>query len=334
MAKLDAAKFAEFLKARARAKDGYIMCAIGENPRKLNEWYFSGQYKGKQLEKARYWRQHAERVWDCQGLADGYVTDSGEFGRVNVRARNNYASWCSPNGHGTIPAKHRVPGAAVFIHSASAGYITHVGFLVEPVNAQNPEGDWYVVEARGVMYGVVTTKLSARPWNRWGLMTKYFDYDQTGEKPAESMVLGSRLLKNGMEGDDVRALQEALIELGYDCGKWGADGDYGDATEMAVRAFQRTAGLTIDGDYGPKTHKALAAALEVARNPNRAGDMVEIDGGQCYVRDAPNTSGVILGVATRGSKWPYAGETAENGWLRIEWSGGTGWVSGKYGRRM
>ena len=32
MAKLDAAKFAEFLKARARAKDGYIMCAIGENP--------------------------------------------------------------------------------------------------------------------------------------------------------------------------------------------------------------------------------------------------------------------------------------------------------------
>ena len=191
-----------------------------------------------------------------------------------------------------------------------------------------------MVEARGVMYGVVTTKLSARPWNRWGLMTRYFDYDQAAEKPAESMTLGARLLKNGMEGDDVKALQEALIELGYDCGKWGADGDYGDATEMAVRAFQRAAGLTIDGDYGPKTHKALAAALEAARNPDRAGDMVEIDGGQCYVRDAPNTSGGSLGVATRGSRWPYAGETAENGWLRIEWSGGTGWVSGKYGRRM
>ena len=37
MAKLDAEKFAEFLKARARAGDGYIMCAIGENPRKLND---------------------------------------------------------------------------------------------------------------------------------------------------------------------------------------------------------------------------------------------------------------------------------------------------------
>ena len=59
MAKLDAAKFAEFLKARARAKDGYIMCTIGENPRKLNEWYFSGQYKGEQLKKANYWRRLA-----------------------------------------------------------------------------------------------------------------------------------------------------------------------------------------------------------------------------------------------------------------------------------
>lgn len=333
MAKLSAAKFAAWLMERARKKDGYILCAIGQNPKKLSEWYFSGQYGGKQLEKANYWRQHAERVWDCQGLADGYVTDSGEFGSVNVRARNNYASWCEPKGTGSIPAKYRVPGAAVFIHSASAGYITHVGFLVEPVDSAKPSGDWWVVEARGVMYGVVRTKLSERPWNRWGLMTRYFDYEAAGQA-AQAFALGDRLLKNGCEGGDVKEMQEALIELGYDCGKWGADGDFGDATEMAVRAFQKNKGLTVDGDYGPKTHKALTAALEAARTPLRDGDMVEIDGGQCWVRVQPNTGGAKMGVAAQGSKWPYAGETAENGWLKIVWSGGEGWVSGKYGRRI
>lgn len=330
MAKLSAEKFAVWLMEREAKKDGYILCAIGQNPKKLNEWYFSGQYSGAQLEKANYWRQHAERVWDCQGLSDGYVTDSGEFGSVNVRARNNYASWCDPKGTGAIPAKYRMPGAAVFIHSSSAGYITHVGYLAEPVNAKEPGGDWYVIEARGVMYGVVKTKLSARPWNRWGLMTKYFDYETA--EAAETFALGDRLLKNGCEGADVKELQEALISLGYDCGKWGADGDFGDATEMAVRAFQKAKGLTVDGDYGPLTHKALTAAM--AADTAELGDTVQIDGGQCYVRTQPKTSGAIMGVAKQGSTWPYAGETAENGWLKISWSGGEGWVSGKYGRRV
>lgn len=331
MAKLDAAKFAVWLTKRAAKKDGYIMCAVGQDPRKLSEWYFSGQYKGARLEKANYWRQHAERVWDCQGLADGYVTDSGEFGKVNVRARNNYASWCAPKGTGDIPAQYRAPGAAVFIHSASAGYITHVGYLVEPVDAGRPEGDWWVVEARGVMYGVVRTKLSARPWNRWGWMTKYFDYD-TGAR-SDDFALGDRLLKNGCEGADVKELQEALISLGYDCGRWGADGDYGDATEMAVRDFQGDKQLTVDGDYGPITHKALCRALDEAASALRGGEYVYIDGGQCYVRMQSNTGGAIMGVAREGSSWPYAGQTAENGWLKIAWTTGEGWVSGKYGRR-
>lgn len=331
MAKLDAERFAEFLTERAKKKDGYIMCAIGQNPKKLSDWYFGGQYSGKQLEKAKYWREHAERVWDCQGMADGYVTKNAGLGTVNVRARNNYASWCDPKGTGTIPAEYRKPGAAVFIHSSSAGYITHVGFLVEPVEQKKPAGDWWVVEARGVMYGVVKTKLSERPWNRWGWMTKYFDYSTATTATTTTYALGDRTLRNGMEGADVKALQEALITLGYDCGRWGADGDFGDATEMAVREFQTAKGLSVDGIYGTKTHKALTAALEA--NMAEIGDTVEIDGGQCYVRLEPNTNGTIMGVAKRGSTWPYAGETAENGWLKIVYSSGDGWVSGKYGRR-
>lgn len=38
-----------------------------------------------------------------------------------------------------------------------------------------------------------------------------------------------------MRGDDVKALQERLLTLGYDLGKWGADGIYGAATDKAQR---------------------------------------------------------------------------------------------------
>lgn len=82
------------------------------------------------------------------------------------------------------------------------------------------------------------------------------------EATQAASALGRRTLRNGDTGDDVKELQAALIRLGYDCGKWGADGDFGSATEKAVRAFQRAKKLTVDGVYGPKSHAALANDME------------------------------------------------------------------------
>ncbi|MCC6222092.1 MAG: peptidoglycan-binding protein [Thermoleophilia bacterium] len=62
------------------------------------------------------------------------------------------------------------------------------------------------------------------------------------------------------EGEDVRALQEALAAAGFSAGE--ADGVYGDATVAAVAAFQRSAGLVEDGIAGAETIAALEAALE------------------------------------------------------------------------
>ena len=42
-------------------------------------------------------------------------------------------------------------------------------------------------------------------------------------------------------GEDVRALQERLLEMGYDVGR--ADGVYGPRTARAVAMFQREVGL-------------------------------------------------------------------------------------------
>lgn len=57
---------------------------------------------------------------------------------------------------------------------------------------------------------------------------------------------------------------------------------------------------------------------------------VQIVNGNCNVRTEPNTDGRILGTVRRGTTHAYAGETAENGWLKIFYEGRKGWVSGKY----
>ena len=132
-----------------------------------------------------------------------------------------------------------------------------------------------------------------------------------------------------MEGPDVKELQTDLISLGFSCGSYGADGEFGDCTELAVVAFQRAHGCDVDGIVGSETLSALKKAL-AAEKPE--GKIVEIAGGNCYVRTEPSTSGAKLGVVYNGEKYSYAGETSESGWLKIDWKGVSGWVSGKYAK--
>ena len=147
--------------------------------------------------------------------------------------------------------------------------------------------------------------------------------------PEKPLKLGDRELRNGMEGEDVCQLQSMLIQLEYDCGRWGADGDFGDMTEMAVQNFQRDYNLDVDGIAGKDTIAVLEAAI--------GGDAADakyvcIVGGNCYVRDAPNTKGKILGVAGEGETYRRIDES-ENGWQKIQYRNDViGWVSGKYAR--
>ena len=71
-------------------------------------------------------------------------------------------------------------------------------------------------------------------------------------------------LYNGSTGEEVRALQQALIDLGYLEGS--ADGIFGNKTENAVRRFQSKNGMTSDGLAGKRTR----AALEAARSGKKA----------------------------------------------------------------
>jgi N-acetylmuramoyl-L-alanine amidase len=71
--------------------------------------------------------------------------------------------------------------------------------------------------------------------------------------------LGSRTLSwmvsKPMTGDDIYALQERLLELGYDAGR--PDGVFSGQTESALRNFQRDYGMVSDGICGVETVRAL-----------------------------------------------------------------------------
>ncbi|MFG1872164.1 peptidoglycan-binding domain-containing protein [Micromonospora arborensis] len=66
--------------------------------------------------------------------------------------------------------------------------------------------------------------------------------------------LGGRVLKRGMNGADVGELQRLLNKRGA---KLAVDNDFGPATQVAVRNFQKSRRLGVDGEAGPKTVGAL-----------------------------------------------------------------------------
>lgn len=65
---------------------------------------------------------------------------------------------------------------------------------------------------------------------------------------------GTRQLARGCKGDDVRALQRALVKAGA---ALRTDGDFGEKTETALRAFQQQRGLPMTARADEPTRAAL-----------------------------------------------------------------------------
>ena len=70
------------------------------------------------------------------------------------------------------------------------------------------------------------------------------------------------VLREGSLGSEVAKLQAQLQELGFSPGP--IDGRFGPATEAAVLAFQKSAGLLADGIAGPRTQGALGLVTDTS----------------------------------------------------------------------
>ena len=144
-------------------------------------------------------------------------------------------------------------------------------------------------------------------------------------------------LSRGDSGPEVRAMQELLLKWNPDClPEYGADGDFGEETERAVKAFQREMGLKETGVCDAVTAQALkeTGVCDGGQAPDGpAVGWAEITGGSVNVRSAPGADSRDIGTAHRGDKLPYLGETRKAGgkdWYRVAFGGGDGWVSSRY----
>ena len=88
-------------------------------------------------------------------------------------------------------------------------------------------------------------------------------------QPTEEPV---RTLRRGMEGEDVRKLQEALQALGYLSDK--ADGSFGANTYAALVAFQAVNSLTADGVAGQRTFAVLYGGAALSADQAPAADFL------------------------------------------------------------
>ena len=164
---------------------------------------------------------------DCQGLLDAYLTYvQGE--KTDVNADYNYRKWCTGKGKTSEIERSYELGEALFMANIR-GKMKHIGWIC----GLDVDGEPLVVEARGLNYGVVITRLEDRPWTHRGLMTKKFDY-----KEDEPMAIKFEVIKPMLKGDGVEAMQKALNATGYtdDNGnKLVEDGKWGSKSQAAFR---------------------------------------------------------------------------------------------------
>ena len=172
--------------------------------------------------------------------------------------------------------------------SYAAGEVSHTGIVESVGNGQVVTIEGNTTDQVGRRsYSLNDGRIYGYGRPRWNLASG------GGSQPTPTPVNPTTMLRLGSKGDDVRELQEKLQKLGYDLGRWGADGDYGNDTFQAVRKFQTDNSLEVDGIAGPETLSAVDKAVEALdkkEEPNKEPDTSD-DSGPLKFGDVVNFIG-------------------------------------------
>ena len=229
--------FREYLLEQVRNHSIYVWGAQGQKkPTITAEWIRKRENSKRNADRAiRHWQKEVKagygdvlRAFDCSGLGTFFLLKRDLIDH-DVTA-DGLRKLCRRISRNDV----RMGDMAFRIKNGRA---VHVGYAIDHDS---------LVEAKGRDDGVVIS--SVGNWDRYG-RPPFFE--------------GGRNLKlttPRMRGEDVRTLQRALNDAGYDAG--AADGIYGKKTERAVKRFQKDNGLVVDGIAGKRTFEALGLPFD------------------------------------------------------------------------
>ena len=196
------------------------------------------------------------RCFDCRGFTHWVLLQYGFDleGDIVSSQWNSKKNWCVKGQIGVDPIPQNVL-VNVFIKNKTTGKWTHTGLYFNGSTCEC---------ASGVQY---FEKMKSNRWTHWAIAKCFAsnyvppkDEPQKEDKPMNNENLPT--LRKGSKGEYVTLLQTKLVNLGYNIGKSGIDGDFGSATLAAVKTFQKDRGLTTDGVVGKKTWEALMNNVE------------------------------------------------------------------------
>ena len=242
-------------ESKQKQKVNYMISKYGTSWQKNSEAKEDNYYRAALI--GDKWIGH--HVADCSGL---FRWAFNEYKIYIAHGSNTiWKSYCT--GKGNLSGGRRTdgkalhPGTAVF--TDRNGDKTHIGLFI---------GGGKVIEASGTDAGVCMSNVSATKWKCWGEL-KNISYEDAAD---DDVSIWHPTIRRGSKGQEVTDCQTMLYKLGYDLGKYGIDGDFGRATEAAVKEFQRDHKLNQDGVVGPLTWDALEKASEAVSQPSGGAD--------------------------------------------------------------
>lgn len=192
-------------------------------------------------------------VFDCAGFVLNEMQLAGVpfYGQGATTQWNAASNWAAKGEISTMP-KNLV--CAIYKHKD--GKMSHTGLSM---------GDG----AGGAVHCSTTVKrgnvYTDNPkWTHWGIPKGLYSTDEL-RKAGVDVADNTPTLRRGNKGEAVEELQALLnAKFGFDL---EIDGDFGKATETAVKEFQKKHGLTADGVVGKKTWAALGVSPEIVNPP-------------------------------------------------------------------
>ncbi len=176
------------------------------------------------------------RMYDCRGFTRWLLQQVG----LDLEGGGATTQWSTAKNWALRGSKKDLPeGKVACLFQQNGTKMSHTGIVLP---------DRTVIHCS---VGVQAGKFSAKSWTHFGIPAGLYSSE---ELPGTAL---RPMLRKGSRGEEVAELQRALIQLGYDVGKTGADGVFGRKTLAAVKMFQQENGLKVDGIIGPLTYGKL-----------------------------------------------------------------------------